>query len=407
MRNTISIITFAILVGFFLGCKKEGPVDLWKEKPSGDPTPQITGITPANRATAGVLDITINGINFSPTAADNFVYFGSAQTEVTSATATQLTVLRPNIFGDSITFRVVARGAAEIANNSGYYAVDQVTGSIGTFLSADKLTTIATDTSGNVYIVCSNDRTIRKMSPDGQMTNNFATYTGFVAPSDIHVGPDGFVYVKLLNNTGVTGIANTGGPCATVFSFSQRLSYFDFDQNHNVYAGGAKNSLFRIDAPASKTSTSIAVADYKIYNILSVRVFNNYVYVFADTTGTGGGGVMGIYKHQITSSAPNGVDSTKVLVLAWSATGDYATSTFKDLTFAADGTMYIATNKSTDPILMVSPTGEQRSLYKGILSSTAEELAWTGSKLYQRLGGSKNGLMWIATGKPGAPYYGR
>jgi hypothetical protein len=58
-----------------------------------NPAPVITAFSPIYGAMGG--SVTISGLNFSPVAADNIVYFGAVRAVVTAASATNLTVTVP------------------------------------------------------------------------------------------------------------------------------------------------------------------------------------------------------------------------------------------------------------------------------------------------------------------------
>jgi hypothetical protein len=98
-------------------------------------------------------------------------------------------------------------------------------------------------------------------------------------------------------------------------------------------------------------------------------------------------------------------------VFLWSATGDYAASSAKDFTFSATGDIYVATDKTVDPILLVSySTGVvtgMRPLYKNIITTASGGITWSGNIMYERVMTSDPSVAAIDMGNPGAPYYGR
>ncbi len=398
MRNTVYIITFTALIVIFCGCGEKGPENLWTDRPAGSPEPKILNIVPEGKAEAGVLDIVIQGENFAPSADENFVYFQDMLVDVLSASSEQITALRPKVFGDSINVKVVVQKSAEIAKYDNYI-IDQVTGPFGLFLPSENLQTIEADKDGNIYVYDKSSRTVQKITPDGEKTT-YGSVSGFSDATDMRFGPDGSLYIQRSKNSRNYYLPIGGGDSQSGPKFNDAVSYFDFDQNGNMFAGGNKKSLNLVRTDGS----SATVADYTDYEVRCVRVYQNHVYLLAQNVTDDTTAISGVYRNAILSA--NGEVGPSELVLDWATTGEYANSEFLDMTFSVDGDMYIATDKS-NPILMVSSGGVMRPLYKDILTSPAEEIVWSGTILYQRLGDTEQGLMWIAMGKEGAPYYGR
>ncbi len=402
MRGFRLIIIIAFLGGALSGCSDEAPVNLWDTRPGGDPSPVIQGFVPADGAGPGVFEITIQGQNFGSDPARTFIYFGSTPVTPVSIAPTAIKLLRPAVFGDSVTVKVILQNAAEIGTKN--YRITQVAGSIGAFVPGSSLSNVATDTSGTPYVISILDRRILRVAPDGAVTE-YASYAAIIprilSVGDMRIGPNGFLYLQPYSQKSMYGVAKGGGNLTRLFTFKQAPNCFDFDQHGNIYAGGDNMNLNIVNP----NNTALIGPDYLSYAVKSVRVFNNYVYVLADTTpGANPVGVPGIYRHQIMSTL--GALGPQELVLAWSATGEYAASPFNDLTFSADGDMVVATNNG-NPILVVAADGVQRSLYRNLLSSPAADLAWTGNRLYELLGTVEPGLRWIDMGEAGAPYYGR
>jgi len=402
MKTWIGYFLITVLIGLLFSCDKKGPEDLWVNRPGGDPSPVIKSISPTDRAGAGALDIVVQGENFNPVMTQNSVFFDNVRADILSGNRTELKVMRPNLTGDSISVQVAVQNAAEIGRYYPY-AIDDVTGVFGLILPGTKLSAMAADAEGSVYVVFGMESVIRKFLPDGSATD-YATYSGISSSSRIcmRMGPDGFLYLLPEKKRNLYGVSRGGGEMIKMASpsFIDIVNCFDFDQNGNIYAGGARKSinLARPDDSAAQ------VADYSSFTVRALRVFQNYLYILAENTSQDSMAVTGVYRHEITSA--DGSLGPAERILAWGDAGEFAGSAFADLTFSADGDMLIATD-NVNPILLVSSSGEQRPLYKEILTSTAEEFVWTGTRLYQRLGGSNNGLMWIAMGKAGAPYYGR
>lgn len=398
MKSFASIVAFLTVVISLSGCSEKQPAALWPPAPNTVPSPQITGLNPPDTAGPGVLDIAINGENFGTSPSQLFVYFGTSLVNVTSVTPTQITLPRPTVYGDSITVKVVVQDA-DLEAKYPNYVVTQVAKSLGGFVPLSVTSAEASDDSGNVYVAIDNSKTIVKVTPDGTMMD-YAAYSRTLTIASMRMGSDGTLYIQMAFKKDLYTIPPGGGALTKLLSFSDAMNVFDFDQNGNIYAGGSNKHL-----NIAHTDNSIATGpDYSGYNVIAVRVYDNYLYVLAQNTSSDSTMPSGVFRHQITSA--NGDLGARELVLDWSTTGDYSASRFNDLTFSSDGYMYIATDNA-NPILMVSPSGSMRPLYKGILTPTAAAITWSGSTLYQLMGGDQIGLTSIAMGKSGAPYFGR
>lgn len=110
------------------------------------PIPTISSFSPSSAEVGAT--VTITGTNFSTTANNNVVYFGSARATVTSATATQLTVLVPN--GSTRDFISVTKGGLTAYSRRNFNLFNSGTASIsGAFSLGSDVTvsSIATTTS--------------------------------------------------------------------------------------------------------------------------------------------------------------------------------------------------------------------------------------------------------------------
>jgi hypothetical protein len=403
------IIALVIIVALLSGCVDNSIPPGWPPPANPVASPVITSISPADSAMGGVLDITINGSNFGATVDQCYVYFGTEPGVVTSFTSNQIVTLRPVSYGDAISTRVVVQLADDIAQKN--YKIKRVLTPLGAFPGATLSTTIASDTSGNVYVAfnsardTSGNKVIRKISANG-IVSDYASYLTSLTIACIRIAPNGILYALMTGSDGqFHSVAPGGGALTKLFGFLENMTCFDFDQNGVIYAGGTSGTNKTIDIV--QATTVVKGPSYANYNILAVRVFQNYVYVLA-----AGGANPGIYRHQILG----GTLGTQEQVLLWSATGDYATSKMKDLTFSAIGDMYIATDKSADPILLVyystgTVTG-MRPLYKNLITIAVGGITWTRNILYDRVvppvtSSAPPSIVAIDMGNYGAPYYGR
>jgi hypothetical protein len=407
MKKYVCMSTLVVIVAHLLGCVDNAIPPGWPPETNPVASPIISNISPADSAVGGVLDITINGSNFG-TADQCSVYFGTEPGIITSFTSNKIVVLRPITYGESISTRVVVQRADDVAKIN--YKIKKVVTPFAAFPSSTLSNSIATDTSGNIYIAFNSARdstgskkVIRRISANG-MVSDYATYPTSLTVSCLRVAPNGTLFALMTGTGGeFHSVARGGGSLTKQFGFLENMLCFDIDQNGVIYAGGISEANKTIDIV--QATTVVKGPSYSSYTLRAVRVFQNYVYVLAD-----GGASNGVYRHQISG----GTLGAQEQVLVWSTTGDYAASKFKDLTFSADGNMYIATDRTVDPILLVSySTGTvtgMRPLYKNSITNGCGGLAWTGNILYTRVippTGGDPAISAIDMGNPGAPYYGR
>jgi hypothetical protein len=419
MKIYISIITLVISIALLSGCVDNSIPPGWP--PSANPiaSPVITSISPADSAVGGVLDITINGSNFGTSADQCIVYFGTEQGVIntSSFTSNKIVALRPVTYGESVSTRVVVLLADDEAKIN--YKIKKVVSQFAAFPGATLSNSITSDNSGNMYLATisvkdtSNTyRIIRKISSNG-ILSDYGLFPGGLTVSCMRVAPNGTLYALMTGSGGeFHSIPPGGGVSTKLFGFQENMLCFDFGQDGTIYAGGPIDTKKTINIVPPGSTTFIKGPSYTKHIIRALRVFSNYVYVLAEVAKTDTINVQGVYRHLISG----GSLGAQELVLAWSATGDYATSKFKDLTFSANGDMYIATDKNSDPILLINYnpgsnaiTG-MRPLYKNLITGSSGGLTWTGNIIYERVvppaSGGDPSIIAIDMGNPGAQYYG-
>ncbi len=377
-------------------CEYDGPKEVWNPELPTYSAPVITDIEPHNSIAA--LEIKIIGDNFSPLVENNSVYVSGNKAQIKSASNTEICIYRPNLAGDSLTFKVVVKGAFTIAEYSPY-KLESMTSTVDVFNAADNVAMLAIDANNNVYGASNN--VVYKVTPAGERTS-FGTYSGRV--SSMRIGPAGYLYIQKNNNNQLSRIAPDGGKLQLFFTLPKKVSFFDFDQNGNIFLGGNTSGLVIMKSD----STASALGIYDEFDIKAVRVFEGYVYVAAAYTGSDPSiPVTAIWKNQILN--PNGDLGDKMLVYDWANSGDFAGAEVFDITFSQDGDLYIACDY-TDPVLIVHPDGSSETLYKNILLSPIASLVWDNSHyLYLRRSASYQAIQVVRVemNKPGAPYYGR
>jgi hypothetical protein len=187
----------------------------------------------------------------------------------------------------------------------------------------------------------------------------------------------------------------------------ERLSFFDFDQNSNIYAAGRNKGIVVTDVNASEGKL---VGNFEDFNIYSLKVFGDDVYFAARYSGSNTSfPVQGIYKAPITSSA--GDLGEAIPVFDWDNAGDHSGSSMQSITIDENGTILVGTNNKENPIITIKQDGSTDVLYPGNLLFSVSQLVYgTGNYVYQNR--KKSDLETftiyrILTEHQGAPYYGR
>ncbi|MCX6121248.1 MAG: IPT/TIG domain-containing protein [Ignavibacteriales bacterium] len=422
MKIYIAIIALVISIVLLSGCVDNTIPPGWPPETNPVASPVITSISPADSAVGGVLDITINGSNFGAAIDQCVVYFGTETGVMTSFTSNKIVARRPVTYGESVSTRVVVLLADDVAQKN--YKIKKVVSPFATFPGAALSNTIASDNSGNIYLAFTSvhdssntNRVIRRLTPNGAnpIVSDYALHPVGLTVSCMRVAPNGTIYLLMTGSGGeFHSIPPGGGSSTKLFGFQKNMLCFDFGQDGTIYAGGPIDTKNAINIVPPGSTTFTAGPSYPKHIIRALRVFSNYVYVLAEVAKTDTINVQGVYRHLISG----GSLGAQELVLAWSATGDYANSKFKDLTFSANGDIYIATDKNSDPILLVNYNSSSnavtgmRSLYKNLITTgSCGGLTWTGNIIYDRVvppvTGSDPSIIAIDMGNPGAPYYGR
>ncbi len=393
-RLACSVVACVVLIAVGLNCEKEKPKGLYDPDATYNNDPVITSIEPPYRALAGLVKVTINGQNFSPTAQSNLVYFGKTRVPVVEASAVKLLVKSPNVVADSIPVKVAVLGALSFSNVVKYKLVRGVFewGGYGEF---DEPYVLECDKDENLYVTLGN-RNVEKISPTGEK-QVYGTVP-FSLPSGMKFGPEGYLYVAR-RSTSFYRLPPGGGAAVKWITAPGRIDDFDFAQDGSIYAGGKGDFLYRIKQDA----TAATVADYPNTSIRAVRVFEGYVYVGARDDGTGRHYV---WRNRILG---DGTLEAKELYFDWGAQVDSTTEVLS-ITFAADGDLYIGTN-GPQAVVVVHRDGSWEPLYPGVLEPTSAYLAWgNGTFLYQCRRSDdpkKKAVLKINMLKQGAPYYGR
>lgn len=373
----------------FLACEYESPKAIWdpNEDLHLESCPVISRIVPPQIAAPGVLTISIYGKNFSPNPNQNWVYFGSTKAEIKTCTDTLITVYRPNVTGTKLPVIVVVQDAYLVAKDTTGYAIPAVWKAYGSLPSAWVVEAFAFDKQENLY-VARLTKEITKIDPT-EVRTDLGVRTYKKKTTDMKIAPDGSILLLETGSNKLHRIPPAGGDSQPYADLAAKVSYFDFDANGNILAGGDKQGIAVLKADL----TSRVVGDdlIKQVKIIWLKVYNGYVYV-ADA-GT-------VYRAPILSSDGDLGSTEKVFEMA--SVSRYASAKIFAFALSEEGKLYIATSHS-DAVFIYDPnTQTTEPLYKNIIPANSGPIVWgngTYLYLYQTQVAGSNTMIRIDTGK--------
>lgn len=405
MMKPRPILTFVTLLlaaaGLLLtGCEFDVAEPKWEEPAPTTATVSIASIDPA-AAAAGVNYITIHGANFTGAidtlvvkSSDkdtsyrylyNGIYFDDVKADVVEFSDTMIKVRRPRLATNACQVKVVSNKAMATAKYAQPYRIDAVVGRYGMFNEDLPLAVVAVDAAENLYVVETNTRYIQKITPAGDKTN---LATALRVPFDASIGPDGNLYLAG-NNRAIDKLDVATGAIARWVNLpsGKVVKFLDFGPGGYCFAGGTRTDL--VVVPGDLSSTAVSAGFYATQEILAIRCYNGAVYVAVRATAAD---PVKIFRHVIGDKGSVGPQE---LVLDLSKTGEFAGRTLKAISFAADGTMILATD-AADPLLSYNPaTGQMDYFYKGILNPYCKHFAWGSQNyLYMICGDDTAGEEW-------------
>jgi len=374
-------------------CSNDITPSLYEDQPKGA-TPVISSLDPPGKALAGITIITINGDNFSTVAENNFVYFNSARAAVLEVSATRLIVKAPNVVGDDVTVKIAVHGV-ELFSNYFPYILESAISEPYSFKDFEDPYAITTDNEENIYFsfVSTNvGQGVKKLTPQGELLP-FAPKGGETFYNGLKYGGDNKLYgVRAVR--AVFELTEGNPPAAyKALDNGSTLLDIDFDINKNIWTGGGGGKIFSVTSDG-QNAKSFEFAP----RIISIRVFNDYLYVAASDDNENA-----IYRFPIISA-----DSLGTAEKYFDVGANYPLASVYAITFCEDGILFIGTDND-NPIIAVNPDLTHEEWYPGVLSSPATEFAWgTGKNLYYTIGKTAaRTIIKVNMGLNGAPYYGR
>lgn len=401
LKNLFSPI---LIMAVFISCNNDQyPEDIWDPDDQGGPTPIITSVSPSDSAFAGSDIITINGENFSSDIDDILVYFNSELGEVIEASTTEIIVSPPNILADSVIIKIAVKGAFLFGEYDRYYTLYPRIIKYGNFDPFEESAWgLEADNEENLYVglFIHPEGDIERLTPPNAERDSSFIHSMLPTPSSMRIGLDNdMYYIDSFYPYLVKQNLFSGSP-----SFAElpgNVADLDFDANANLYCGGSGNAIYTVQTDLTSTTS----ADYIDINIVSIRVYDGYLYVAGNYLGDDEEiPSTGIWRNQITSSS--GSLGEKELVLDWiemSGTNSKITC----LTFDDTGKMYISSDGDIG-VATVDVDGSFDLLYPKIVFGPIVKMTWgAGNYLYLNYRGSTRAIYRLELSVSGAPYYGR
>lgn len=401
------LLLSAILMGM-VGCEYDAPTEIWNpELPAGAQSPTITNVLPENEAIAGINEINIIGENFSPDMEKNTVYVNGAEVALKRASATELTMFRPNIEGTDLTISVAVEGALLIAQHSPY-AIEHTYDEYGGFVGTDNIWGFDLDKDENLYAIlsASDGKWMVKTEPDQFKFRYFEVdiRTG----NEIILAPGNKFCVA--RNKNYLQIISAENPAGERFgSIDWNVWRMDYDEAGNMATCGQKSDFGVI----LQDGTGVGSDVFEGYNLNAIRVFNGYIYVGGKLAVDADNVKIGVWRVPLNSTTGEVGASEQVLDITTVA--GYEEAEVYALEFGIDGTLYVGTDGGDaevagDPIIVKYPDGLVEVFYPGIIGGAAEKLIWgntnylymwrTGSQAIQR-------ILRLKMNQNGAPRYAR
>ena len=400
-RHKIKSVLAILLIPFaFTACNEEPPPSIFDQIDQSNPPVIITAIAPLDSALAGVGELTITGENFSPDPALNQVFFESTVAEVIAATETQLVIKTPNLISNFIQVKAASFGS-RLFSNIVTYKLNPAVQAFGTLEEPGEDIVLAfglaVDLAENVFTSIQGDNLkgiapkIKSIAPDGA-TAAFAE-TSFLKANNLKMGPGNTLYAAAASGRLRVLSTFVGGTESRFVSLPGPPQDFDFDANGNIWLA-ILNAIHLVKPDGSR----LQIDSYPV-NLLSVRVYDGFVYVVGGTDTEAK-----IWRSEIQGESLG----AQQVVLEVTNAGWLEGASVLSFTFSENGDLYLGTT-NTNGIFIYRTDGTHEILYPGLIEPNVSALSWgEGQFLYAliRLNDTTK-LLKIDTGIQGAPYYGR
>ena len=403
--RVLSLLQFILPISLLIfSCEDPNyPENIWDEDDQGNASPSISSVEPEEAAFAGIDTLTINGQNFSENASANLVYFNNMLGEVISATSTSLKVVTPNLVSDSVQIRVAVQGAFLFADHSSLYTLSAAVLDYGPF---DQFTDIfSLDLDRDENLIVSMDGTPNAEFWIVDTNQDSAVWSGALAKgSGMKLGPTGSVY--FVNYQRYLYKDEQGTPKENTEIFKRlngNVTDLDFDSNGNLFAGGTGSIIDVVDIndDGGLTSGVTEVKNLDTLDVISLRVFNDHLYVLTTTVSSD----QAIYKMQILDDSGSLGDME--LVFDWSAYTNKLSSALC-FTLSETGDLFVGSDSDVQPLTYIQ-NGNASGFYSSILTAPITYMAWGNSNYLYLINKTEetNRVQRVDTRMSGADYYGR
>ena len=378
------------------------PENIWDEDDQGNASPSISSVEP-EAAFAGIDTLTISGQNFSENTSENLVYFNNMLGEVVNATSTSLSVITPNLVSDSVQIRVAVQGAFLFADHSSLYTLTAAVLDYGPF---DQFTDIfSLDLDRDENLIVSLDGTPNAEFWIVDTNQDSAVWSGALAKgSGMKLGPTGSVYFVNYQRFLYKDEQGTPKENSEIFKrLNGNATDLDFDSYGNLFVGGAGSTVDVVDIndDGGLTSGVTEAKNLDTLDILSLKVFNDYLYVLTTTVTSD----QAIYKMQILDDSGSLGDLE--LVFDWSAYTNKLSSALC-FTLSESGDLFVGSDSDDQPLTYIQ-NGNASGFYSSILTAPISYMAWGNSNYLYLINKTEetNRVQRVDTRMSGADYYGR
>ena len=378
------------------------PENIWDENDQGNASPSISSVEP-EAAFAGIDTLTISGQNFSENTSENLVYFNNMLGEVVNATSTSLSVITPNLVSDSVQIRVAVQGAFLFADHSSLYTLTAAVLDYGPF---DQFTDIfSLDLDRDENLIVSLDGTPNAEFWIVDTNQDSAVWSGALAKgSGMKLGPTGSVYFVNYQRFLYKDEQGTPKENSEIFKrLNGNATDLDFDSYGNLFVGGAGSTVDVVDIndDGGLTSGVTEAKNLDTLDILSLKVFNDYLYMLTTTVTSD----QAIYKMQILDDSGSLGDLE--LVFDWSAYTNKLSSALC-FTLSESGDLFVGSDSDDQPLTYIQ-NGNASGFYSSILTAPISYMAWGNSNYLYLINKTEetNRVQRVDTRMSGADYYGR
>lgn len=334
------------------------------------PDPTVTSISPApGQALAGVTTLTITGQNFvvgrdsafqmvdgvrRPALKDStYVYFNGKRVPVLTVTPTAITLRAPNMVSSTLQVKVSTIGAENFSPTRVYGLLAAVE-RVGDTKKNEQPIGMTTDAAGATYVsvlVGGAPGGIRKTNAAGQdslYAPSASTYAGLAfspQTGGLMAVRNGRRLYQIVRGVGEQTFLDLPG--------NVRLRAIDADEAGNLWVGGSNGVAFYRVAP----DKSLLTVPYAGANVLAIEARAGFVYVSAIVAGA----------HKVVRFALSG-GTVGAAEDVFDVTANLPGVQVNALAFAANGDLFLGTNRAKDPVLQIRVgTTRAESLYPDLL----------------------------------------